>query len=367
MTGMRPAVSGSADDLVLRSRRVVTPVRRGRPRSCVADGRIAAIEDYAAPGRGSAATWCCCPAWSTPTCTSTSPAAPSGRASPPRPGPPPPAASPRSSTCRSTRIPPTDDVGGAGGQAARPRPASARSTSASGAARCPATSARLRRAARRRACSASSASCVDSGRRRVPAAGRRRSSTARCAEVAALDALLIVHAEDAARARRGAGAAGRVVRRLPRVPAAGGRGRARSPLVIDGGPADRRPGAHPAPVQRRRAADCSRAARARRGAGHRRDLPALPDASPPRRSPTARPQFKCCPPIRDAGQPRRAVGRRCADGRHRLRRVRPLALHPRAEAARHRRLRRGLGRHRLAAARPAARCGPQARAPRLRR
>ena len=47
-------------------------------------------------------TRCCCPGWSTPTCTSTTPAAPSGRASPPRPGPPPPAASPRSSTCRST-------------------------------------------------------------------------------------------------------------------------------------------------------------------------------------------------------------------------------------------------------------------------
>ena len=45
----------------------------------------------------------CCPASSTPTCTSTSPAAPSGRASSRRPGPPPSAASPRSSTCRSTR------------------------------------------------------------------------------------------------------------------------------------------------------------------------------------------------------------------------------------------------------------------------
>ena len=45
------------------------------------------------------------------------------------------------------------------------------------------------------------------------------------AEVAALDALLIVHAEDAARARRGAGARAVVVRRLPRVAAARGRGR----------------------------------------------------------------------------------------------------------------------------------------------
>ena len=32
-------------------------------------------------GRGPRRTWCCCPGWSTRTCTSTSPAAPSGRAS----------------------------------------------------------------------------------------------------------------------------------------------------------------------------------------------------------------------------------------------------------------------------------------------
>ena len=68
-------------------------------------------------------TRCCCPVWSTPTCTSTSRAAPSGRASPRPPGRPRPAASPPSSTCRSTRIPPTVDVGGAGGQASgRRRP-----------------------------------------------------------------------------------------------------------------------------------------------------------------------------------------------------------------------------------------------------
>ena len=33
---------------------------------------------------------------------------------------------------------------------------------------------------------------------------------------------------------------------------------------------------------------------------HGRDLPALPDPRPPRRSPTAHTEFKCCPPIRDA-------------------------------------------------------------------
>ena len=45
------------------------------------------------------------------------------------------------------------------------------------------------------------------------------------------------------------------------------------------------------------------AIRTARAAGvppHRRDLPALPHARPPRRSPTAHTEFKCCPPIRDA-------------------------------------------------------------------
>ena len=52
------------------------------------------------PRTSTSATSRCCPAWSTPTCTSTSRAAPSGRASPPPPGPPRPAGSPPSSTCR---------------------------------------------------------------------------------------------------------------------------------------------------------------------------------------------------------------------------------------------------------------------------
>ena len=53
-------------------------------------------------------------------------------------------------------------------------------------------------------------------------------------------------------------------------------------------------------------------------------------------------QFKCCPPMRDGDQPGRALGR--AGRRHAvLRGVRPLALPGRAQAARHRRLRRRLG------------------------
>ena len=43
---------------------------------------------------------------------------------------------------------------------------------------------------------------------------------------------------------------------------------------------------------------------------HRRDLPALPDARRPRRCPDGATEFKCCPPIRERRQPRRAVGRR---------------------------------------------------------
>ncbi len=55
-------------------------------------------------------TRCSSPGSSTPTCTSTSPAAPSGRGSPARPGRLLRVASRRSSTCRSTRSPPTTNV-----------------------------------------------------------------------------------------------------------------------------------------------------------------------------------------------------------------------------------------------------------------
>ena len=51
-------------------------------------------------------------------------------------------------------------------------------------------------------------------------------------------------------------------------------------------------------------------------------------------------------------QPRGAVGR-ARRRRHRLRRLRPLAVHRQPQGARRRRLRRGLGRHRVGPARPA--------------
>ncbi len=73
-------------------------------------------------------------------------------------------------------------------------------------------------------------------------------------------------------------------------------------------------------------------------------------------------QFKCCPPIREIGN-REELWARAGPRRHRLRRVRPLAVHRRAQAARRGRVRRGVGRHLVAADRAARRVdrGPAAR------
>ena len=90
--GPPPGHGGGRDERLRRRHRRTG--RRGR----AAGGRPRrAARCRARRRRGPAAR-----AWSTPTCTSTSPAAPSGRASRPPPGPRPPAASPPSSTCRST-------------------------------------------------------------------------------------------------------------------------------------------------------------------------------------------------------------------------------------------------------------------------
>ena len=95
----RAGVDEMADfDLVIRGKRVIT--RAGEVPRCIAvrDGVVVAIEPLeAGAARGSTrSTWpttrCCCPAWSTPTCTSTSRVAPSGKASRPRPAPRRPAA-----------------------------------------------------------------------------------------------------------------------------------------------------------------------------------------------------------------------------------------------------------------------------------
>ena len=98
------------------------------------------------------------------------------------------------------------------------------------------------------------------------------------------------------------------------------------------------------------AADARRGARGRRGR-HRRDLPALSDVRG-RADPGRRDRVQVLPADPGRGEPRAALAG-LAQRADRLRRLRPLAVHPRAQAAAGRGLRRGVGRHRLAAARPA--------------
>ena len=160
--------------------------------------------------------------------------------------------------------------------------------------------------------SCSPRACASSRRSTPPAA-------AAMAEIAAFGGLLIAHAEDPAwspRPRPPTAAATRTswppARPRPR---AGHRGAAGAD------PADRLPDAHRAP---------GRAARSRSRAAAADGLPVTAETCPhyltlpPRKSPTARPQFKCCPPIRGA-----ATARRCGPGCRtgdRLRRLRPLAV-----------------------------------------
>ena len=162
------------------------------------------------------------------------------------------------------------------------------------------------------------------------------------------------------RARRGPApprrrpAAGRPrVRRLPRLPPARRREhRDREPDRP--GPAARRPRARPAPLlQRRAAADRRRQGARASGSPSRPARTSSP--SPPRKSRTAPREFKCCPPIREAANqdaPVAGAGRR----HHRLRRLRPLALHRRPED---RRLRHRLGRHLLASSSACPPSGPR--------
>ena len=156
-------------------------------------------------------------------------------------------------------VPPTVDVAGARGEAARPRTGSATSTSASGAARSPATSATCGRCTTR-ASSASSASCS------TPACpSSRRSGRPSSTEHLAVLAELRGPAARPRRGRRGhrrAPSAARALRRLPRLAPAGGRGpRGRRGASRPARPTGA-PGAHRAPVQRRRRpADPQRPAR----------------------------------------------------------------------------------------------------------
>ena len=152
--------------------------------------------------------------------------------------------------------------------------------------------------------------------------------------------------------RAGAGAARAALLRLPRLPAARlGERRDRAP--DRGGPAHRGVGAPAAPVQLATRVPMLRTARRE---GIRMTVETCPhylvfEAEAIADGAT---QFKCCPPIREVGQPRGAVAR-AGPRRHRLRRVRPLAVHARAQAARRRRVRRGVGRDLVAADRAACR------------
>ena len=166
-----------------------------------------------------------------------------------------------------------------------------------------------RRAARRcstRASSGSSASSLDSRRRRVPAARRRPSSRAR--------------AEARRRPRR---AAARARRGRAGVPSAAGAPRARRttrscararPQAED---RRSRSSCDAAPGTARARTSCTSPPPAPAGAAPRRGPRACASRSrparttctfAPRTSPTARTAFKCCPPIRDAREPRRALG-----------------------------------------------------------
>ena len=201
-------------ETVLRARRVVTPEGTAARWVGVNGGRIAAVVPHDARVPAGArvvdlgGTTCCCPAWSTPTCTSTTPGAPSGRASRPPRAPPRPAASPRSSTCRSTA-------------SRRPRPSRHLETKRGRGRGQVARRRRLlgRRGARQR--SRTSRPLHEAGRLRlqvlparlrrgrVPARSTGRSSRRARGDRRASAALLIVHAEDPQADRRRPAAAGR--------------------------------------------------------------------------------------------------------------------------------------------------------------
>ena len=167
-----------------------------------------------------------------------------------------------------------------------------------------------------RACSASSASCSTPGVPEFPPLRPGRAAAA-LRRIAAFDGLLLVHAEDPGgdRARRPAAPAAATRAFLASRPR-GGRDTRPSAWLLDAAARDRLPGRTwctcPAPT----ALPLLAPPAADGVAGHRRDLPALPDPRPPSRCRTGRPQFKCCPPIRG----RRPTGSGCGQGsgrRHR--------------------------------------------------
>ena len=152
------------------------------------------------------------------------------------------------------------------------------------------------------------------------------------------------------RARRGPGAgrptpAVAAVRGLRRLAAAGGRGRARSRRSSPPPPTGPARGAHPAPVRGRGPAAAGRGPGA---TGVRVTAETCPHylTLAAEEVPDGATEFKCCPPIRDVGQPGRAVAGRSPTGSIDCVVSDHSPCTP--ELKRPRRLRRGLGRHRLA-------------------
>ena len=194
------------------------------------------------------------------------------------------------------------------------------------------------------------------GRRRVPApgSGRARGRPARDAQRSTR--CMIVHAEDSDAIDRAPIRARRALRRLPGLPAAGGRERGH------------RARHRSRPVDRRRV-HILHLSELRRPADDPRRRGATASASPSRPArttcvftaeeiPDGATQFKCCPPIREAAN-RELLWAGLPDGDDRLRRLRPLAVHAGAQAPRHRRLRGGLGRDRRRSSSGCPRSGPR--------
>ncbi len=169
------------------------------------------------------------------------------------------------------------------------------------------------------------------------------------AALAAVDALFVVHAEDPGELHPA-----RASREYTDFLAS--RPDAAEVTAVDyrdrRGVAGRCAGAHPAPVLGQRAAAASRRQASRR-AGDRRDLPALPHARGRGRAGRRHP-VQVLPADPRSREPRRALVR-AGRWHDRPCRVRSFPVYAGAQASGHRRLRGGLGRHRLVAARAADR------------
>ena len=258
--------------------------------------------------------------------------------------------------------PADDDARGARGRSARRRRGSAPSTSGSGAASCPATPASSR-AWSPTACSASSASsstrastssgCVGEARPRAPrCAILARRSACRCSSTPSSPA------RSTRRPRRSRGADPRryATYLASRPPAAEEQAIA---LVTAAVPRRRGARTHIVHLSAASALPLLRAARARGAAAHRRDLPALPRTSPPRRSPTARRRSSARRRSASAANRERAVAARSPRACSTWSRRDHSPCTPGAQGARGRRLRRRVGRHRPACSSRCRWCGPR--------